>query len=115
MVLSRIAEEEPGSENQARGSGEGQRAFRPQEDPWLVGEEAAERARRERLQRERYLGEEVLLREDRRWDWFLGKPLSYAKGREEVNASVTDKSTAQQPKSGSAKSRKRPGAACVEK
>jgi len=75
MVLSRIAEEESGSEGHARGSGEGQRAFRPQEDPWLVGEEAAERARRERLERERYLGEEVLLREDRKWDWFLGKPL----------------------------------------
>jgi len=73
MVLSRIAEEESGSEGHARGSGEGQRAFRPQEDPWLVGEEAAERARRERLERERYLGEEVLLREDRKWDWFLAQ------------------------------------------
>lgn len=45
--------------------------FRPLEDPYLVGEEAAARARRERLARQ--TGEDVLIREERRWDWFLGK------------------------------------------
>jgi hypothetical protein len=43
---------------------------RPLEDPYLVGEEAAARARRERLARE---NTDVLVSEDRRWDWFLGK------------------------------------------
>ena len=37
----------------------------------LVGEVAAARARRERLARENT--EDILHREDRRWDWFLGK------------------------------------------
>lgn len=37
---------------------------------YLVGEVAAARARRERLAREN--GDDVLHREDRRWDWFLG-------------------------------------------
>lgn len=41
------------------------------EDPHLVGEEAAARARRARLAREN--GDDVLLREDQRWDWFLGE------------------------------------------
>lgn len=45
--------------------------IRPLEDPYLVGEEAAARARRERLARES--GDDILIREDRRWDWFLGK------------------------------------------
>ncbi|KAI0130211.1 hypothetical protein BJ170DRAFT_306491 [Xylariales sp. AK1849] len=45
---------------------------RPHEDPYLVGEEAAARARRERLAREgAAFGDEVLAKEDRRWDWFL--------------------------------------------
>ncbi|KAI1212775.1 uncharacterized protein F4807DRAFT_349085 [Annulohypoxylon truncatum] len=44
---------------------------RPLEDPYLVGEEAAARARRERLARQN--GDEVLYREERRWDWFLGQ------------------------------------------
>ncbi|KAI2637776.1 hypothetical protein GGS26DRAFT_426976 [Hypomontagnella submonticulosa] len=44
---------------------------RPLEDPYLVGEEAAARARRERLARQN--GDEILYREDRRWDWFLGQ------------------------------------------
>ena len=44
--------------------------LRPLEDPHLVGEEAAARARRARLAREN--GDEILIREDRRWDWFLG-------------------------------------------
>ncbi|KAL7621403.1 hypothetical protein AAE478_008725 [Parahypoxylon ruwenzoriense] len=42
---------------------------RPLEDPYLVGEEAAARARRERLAREN--GDDILYREERRWDWFL--------------------------------------------
>ncbi|ORY67633.1 uncharacterized protein BCR38DRAFT_161529 [Pseudomassariella vexata] len=45
--------------------------LRPLEDPYLVGEEAAARARRERLAREN--GDGILIREDRRWDWFLGE------------------------------------------
>ena len=48
---------------------EGKR-LRPLEDPELVGEEAADRARRDRLRRE---GDEVLLREDKRWDWMLAQ------------------------------------------
>ena len=44
---------------------------RPLEDPHLVGEEAASRARTARLARES--GDDILLTEDRRWDWFLGE------------------------------------------
>jgi hypothetical protein len=44
---------------------------RPLEDPYLVGEEAAARTRRERLARES--GEDILIREDRQWDWFLAR------------------------------------------
>lgn len=43
---------------------------RPLEDPYLVGEVAAARARQERLLRES--GDDILIREDRQWDWFLG-------------------------------------------
>jgi hypothetical protein len=45
--------------------------LRPLEDPYLVGEEAASMARRARLAREN--GDDILIREDQRWDWFLGK------------------------------------------
>ncbi len=55
IVLTRVEEEE-------------RNRFRPLEDPYLVGEEAAARARRERLARENF---GVLMNEDRRWDWFL--------------------------------------------
>ncbi|KAK3365226.1 hypothetical protein B0T24DRAFT_428893 [Lasiosphaeria ovina] len=58
IVLDRIEEEE-------------RNRSRPLEDPHLVGEEAAARARRERLAREN--GDEILIREDRRWDWFLSE------------------------------------------
>ncbi|KAK0628609.1 hypothetical protein B0T17DRAFT_614505 [Bombardia bombarda] len=60
MMLDRIEEEE-------------RNRVRPLEDPYLVGEEAAARARRERLARENGggNGNSVLVREDRRWDWFL--------------------------------------------
>lgn len=44
---------------------------RPLEDPYLVGETAAAAARRERLAKE--TGEDILIEEDRRWDWFLGE------------------------------------------
>ncbi|KAI0552377.1 hypothetical protein F4679DRAFT_581676 [Xylaria curta] len=44
---------------------------RPLEDPYLVGEEAAARARNERLARKH--GEDILIREDRRWDWWLAQ------------------------------------------
>jgi hypothetical protein len=42
---------------------------RPLEDEELVGKEAAEKARQERMG----WGREVLIREDRRWDWLLGE------------------------------------------
>ena len=43
--------------------------MRPLEDPYLVGEEAAAQARRERLARE--TGDDILVREDQQWDWLL--------------------------------------------
>lgn len=58
LVLERIEEEE-------------RNRFRPLEDPHLVGEAAATRARAERLAREN--GDDILIREDRRWDFFLGE------------------------------------------
>ncbi|KAL2130782.1 hypothetical protein VTI74DRAFT_5943 [Chaetomium olivicolor] len=61
VMLERIEEEER------------QNRVRPLEDPYLVGEEAARRARMERLAREGGNGEDVLVREDRRWDWFLAQ------------------------------------------
>jgi len=42
------------------------------EDPYLVGEEAASRAKQERLARER-AGDDVLVREDQHWDWLLAQ------------------------------------------
>ncbi|GAO17766.1 hypothetical protein UVI_02006380 [Ustilaginoidea virens] len=44
--------------------------MRPLEDPFLVGEVAAAQARQERLLRE---GDDILVREDRQWDWLLGR------------------------------------------
>lgn len=58
------------------GEGEGKRV-RPLEDVQLVGEEAAAKARKERLKRE---GVEVLVREDKRWDWLLGEFWSLGRG-----------------------------------
>lgn len=43
--------------------------LRPEEDPELVGHEAAEAARKKRLGK---WGNEVLMREDKRWDWLIG-------------------------------------------
>jgi hypothetical protein len=51
------------------------REIRTNEDPELVGEEAAETNRQERLRRENGWG--VLEREDRRWDWLLGILIFY--------------------------------------
>jgi len=50
------------------------RQIRMNEDPELVGEEAAEKNRQERLRRENGWG--VLEREDKRWDWLLGMLIS---------------------------------------
>lgn len=63
--------------------------MRPLEDPYLVGEEAAAKARRERLARES--GDEILIQENLRWDWFLAqlkerdsRDQSWKKFREQV-------------------------------
>ncbi|KAI1851164.1 hypothetical protein JX265_013282 [Neoarthrinium moseri] len=60
-VLGRLTEEEERERTRVR----------PLEDPYLVGEEAAANARRERLARES--GDDILIREDRRWDLFLAQ------------------------------------------
>lgn len=67
-VLERVNEEGSSSGTESPSGSEDR--FRPLEDPYLVGEVAAARARRERLAREN--GDDVLHNEDRRWDWFLG-------------------------------------------
>ncbi|KAK2600623.1 hypothetical protein N8I77_010144 [Diaporthe amygdali] len=75
-VLERVNEESSGSGSGSVSPAGGDGRVRPLEDPYLVGEVAAARARRERLAREN--GDDILHREDRRWDWFLGtfaKPL----------------------------------------
>ncbi len=46
-------------------------AFRPLEDPYLVGEHAAAEARRERLAREG--SDATLQQEERQWDWLIGQ------------------------------------------
>ncbi|EGX95086.1 hypothetical protein CCM_03358 [Cordyceps militaris CM01] len=46
-------------------------AFRPLEDPYLVGEQAAAEARRERLAREG--SGTTLQQEERQWDWLIGQ------------------------------------------
>lgn len=71
-VLDRVNEEGGGSGTSTPNTAG---VLRPLEDPYLVGEVAAARARRERLAREN--GPDVLQREDRRWDWFLGKLPSF--------------------------------------
>ncbi|KAK0390849.1 hypothetical protein NLU13_0352 [Sarocladium strictum] len=55
--------------------GSGTRTPRPLEDPYLVGEEAAAEARRERLRREN--GDDILIREDQHWDWLLAQMESW--------------------------------------
>ncbi|KFH46141.1 hypothetical protein ACRE_029640 [Hapsidospora chrysogenum ATCC 11550] len=66
--------------------------LRPLEDPYLVGERAAELAKRERLARER--GEDVLQKEDKDWDWMLeqmksweARERSFSRFRREVDTS----------------------------
>lgn len=48
--------------------------FRPLEDPYLVGEAAAAQAKRDRIARE--TGDDILIREDRHWDWLLSNVLT---------------------------------------
>ncbi|KAJ2903371.1 hypothetical protein MKZ38_010036 [Zalerion maritima] len=61
MLLDRVEEEES-------------RRFRPLEDPHLVGEDEARRARERRVAREEGIQDSrALEREGRRWDWFLGQ------------------------------------------
>ncbi|KAK3310823.1 uncharacterized protein B0T15DRAFT_51187 [Chaetomium strumarium] len=62
VMLERIEEEE-------------RNRVRLLEDPYLVGEEAAARARADRVARESSPGngDEILIREDRRWDRFLAQ------------------------------------------
>ncbi|KAF2969121.1 hypothetical protein GQX73_g4505 [Xylaria multiplex] len=55
----------------AAASEEDDTRVRPLEDPYLVGEEAAARARNERLARKH--GEDVLIHEDRHWDIWLAQ------------------------------------------
>jgi len=50
---------------------ERQRAMRTNEDPYLVGEEVAEKNKQERLKREN--GWNILELEDKRWDWMLAQ------------------------------------------
>ena len=62
-------------ERQQKKDDEGQtEELRPLEDPYLVGEVAAAKARRERIARE--TGEDILIQEDRQWDWLLSKSKS---------------------------------------
>lgn len=70
-ALERVNEEGGGGGGSGTNTPDASMNIRPLEDPYLVGEVAAARARSERLARER--GDDVLYREDRRWDWFLGK------------------------------------------
>ncbi|KAH6697464.1 hypothetical protein F5X68DRAFT_186375 [Plectosphaerella plurivora] len=79
FLLERVAEDEdspPGSSSVSRNqtpepSSSSARAHRHLEDPHLVGEEAAALARRRRLARER--GNDILIQEDRQWNWFLAQ------------------------------------------
>lgn len=68
---------------------ERERNIRTNEDPYLVGEVAAEKNKLERLRREN--GWEVLEREDKRWDWLIAqmadweeRDKSWKKFRQEV-------------------------------
>ncbi|KAF2489297.1 hypothetical protein BU16DRAFT_177849 [Lophium mytilinum] len=69
----------------------------PLEDPYLVGEEAAEKARKQRIYREMCLrGEEALKHESKTWDFMLGqmadweeRERSWGKFRETVNTGRT--------------------------
>ena len=65
-------------------AGDGDRAMlRPLEDPYLVGEEAAAQARRERIARE--TSSDVLQREDRHWDWLIGKSCHWIEAKDQRN------------------------------
>ncbi|PHH60204.1 hypothetical protein CDD81_1946 [Ophiocordyceps australis] len=62
---------------------EARQELRPLEDPYLVGEVAAAQARRQRLASE--TGDDILIREDRQWDWML----AHMKDRDERERSWT--------------------------
>ncbi|RYP75204.1 hypothetical protein DL771_002529 [Monosporascus sp. 5C6A] len=71
----------------------------PLEDPHLVGDEAAARARRARLMRESR--DDILLREDQRWDFFLAhmkdweeRDRSWANFRREMESGTARKKLA---------------------
>lgn len=70
-VLERVNEEGSSGSGSGTPADSSSSRVRPLEDPYLVGEVAAARARWERLARENT--EDILHREDRRWDWFLGQ------------------------------------------
>ncbi|KAK4187270.1 hypothetical protein QBC35DRAFT_238542 [Podospora australis] len=72
VMLERIEEEEA------------RNRIRPLEDPYLVGEVAAARARRERLAREN--GDDILIRENRRWDFFLGQMRNMERSHESTTS-----------------------------
>ncbi|KJZ75948.1 hypothetical protein HIM_04772 [Hirsutella minnesotensis 3608] len=66
-------------------------SIRPLEDPYLVGEVAAQQARQERLARES--GDDILLQEDRQWDWMLAhmrdwdeRPRGWARFRRDTDS-----------------------------
>ncbi|KAH8816791.1 hypothetical protein F5884DRAFT_234796 [Xylogone sp. PMI_703] len=71
VITAAMSGEEGIKNMQAKMAEEEEKRLRPLEDPYLVGEEAAERARQERLARENGMG--VLIREDQRWDWLLNQ------------------------------------------
>lgn len=52
-------------------------AFRPLEDPYLVGEQAAAEAKRDRLERER--SNTTLQQEAQHWDWLIGEQTTYSR------------------------------------
>ncbi|KAI1261685.1 hypothetical protein F5Y18DRAFT_430999 [Xylariaceae sp. FL1019] len=67
---------------QAEDAGDGR--IRPLEDPYLVGEEAAARNRNARLAR--LNGDEILIREDQRWDWWHAQMSNMAQREASWNA-----------------------------
>lgn len=82
IPLATLEEEEHEKENEP---------IRPNEDPALVGDEAAERARARRLYLAKCKGEEILYRENKNWDFMLGqmadwdeREKSWTKFREEA-------------------------------
>jgi len=91
-----VLENMEAEEKESEAMGLGTKGYRPLEDPLLVGEEEAERARKERLAREK--GDAILVREDKRWDWLLSqmkdwdeREKSWQKFRIDLSESKTSK------------------------